>query len=80
MRVQEAVIIRIKEICTEKNMNINELARSAGMPPSTLKNVVNGNSKNTGIVTIAQICDGLDITVKEFFNSKIFDELEQEIS
>ena len=61
-------------------MNISQLARSAGMPPSTLKNVMNGNSKSAGIVTIAQICDGLGISVKQFFDCILFEELEQEIS
>ena len=80
MQVQEATVKRIQELCADKNIKINELSRVAGMAPSTLKNVMNGGSKNTGIVTIAQICDGLNITVKEFFDSKVFEELEQEIS
>ena len=79
LQVQEATVKRIQELCADRNIKINELARSAGMAPSTLKNVIYGGSKNTGIVTIAQICDGLNITVKEFFNSKVFEELEQEI-
>ena len=80
LQVQEATVKRIQELCADRNIKINELARSAGIAPSTLKNVMNGGSKNTGIVTIAQICDGLNITVKEFFDSKVFEELEQEIS
>lgn len=80
MKVQEAVIMRINELCAERSMNISQLARSAGMPPSTLKNVMNGTSKSAGIVTIAQICDGLGISVKQFFDCKMFEELEQEIS
>ena len=80
LQVQEATVKRIQELCASRNIKINELARIAGMAPSTLKNIMNGGSKNTGIVTIAQICDGLNITVKEFFDSKVFEELEQEIS
>ena len=80
MQVQEATVKRIKELCADRDIRINELDRSAGMAPSTLKNIMNGGSRNTGIVTIAQICDGLNITVKEFFDSKVFEELEQEIS
>ena len=52
MKVQEAVVKRIRNLCREKNMNMSQLAYCAGMPQSTLKNVMNGNSKNTGIVTI----------------------------
>lgn len=55
------------------------MANNAGLSPSTLKNILNGNSKNPGIVTIKIICDGLNITIKDFFNSEIFDDIEQEI-
>ena len=70
---------RIKGLCKERNLNISQLAYCAGMPPSTLKNVMNGNSKNTGIVTIKIICDGLDVSLEEFFHSGLFSVLEQEI-
>lgn len=79
MKVQEAVVKRIKSLCREKNMNMSQLAYCAGMPQSTLKNVMNGNSKNTGIVTIKIICDGLDISLDEFFQCGLFTLLEQEI-
>lgn len=79
MKVQEAVVRRIRNLCNEKNMNVSQLAYYAGMPQSTLKNVMNGNSKNTGIVTIKIICDGLDISLEEFFKSGLFGKLEQEI-
>lgn len=62
-----------------KNLNVSQLAYCAGMPPSTLKNVMNGNSKNTGIVTIKIICDGLEISLEEFFQCGLFRVLEQEI-
>ena len=58
---------------------MSQLAYYAGMPQSTLKNVMNGNSKNTGIVTIKIICDGLDISLEEFFKCGLFGKLEQEI-
>ncbi|MCI8972004.1 MAG: helix-turn-helix transcriptional regulator [Lachnospiraceae bacterium] len=79
MKTQEAVVRRIKGLCKERNLNISQLAYCAGMPPSTLKNVMNGNSKNTGIVTIKIICDGLDVSLEEFFHSGLFSVLEQEI-
>ncbi len=60
-------------------MAINALARSAAVPPSTLKNIVNGVSKNPGIVTIKMLCDGLDISLIEFFDTDEFRDLEQEI-
>lgn len=60
-------------------MAINALARSAGMPPTTVKNILNGASKNPGIVTIKMLCDGLDISLIEFFDTEDFRSLEQEI-
>lgn len=60
-------------------MAINALARSAGIPPSTVKNILNGASKNPGVVTIKMICDGLGISIIEFFDTDEFRELEQEI-
>jgi len=80
MKAQEAVVLRIKSLCKEKNLKISQLAYSAGMPESTLKNVMNGHSKNTGIVTIKIICDGLDISLDDFFQCSLFHKLEQEIS
>jgi transcriptional regulator with XRE-family HTH domain len=79
VKTQEAVVRRIKGLCREKNLNVSQLAYCAGMPPSTLKNVMNGNSKNTGIVTIKIICDGLEISLEEFFQCGLFRVLEQEI-
>lgn len=79
MKVREAVITRIVELCEKKDMTFNALANEAGLSPSTLKNIINGNSCNPGICTIKIICDGLNITIKEFFHSDLFDKLEQEI-
>ena len=79
MTITQAVVIRIKELCFEQNLSYNAMANVSGLPPSTLKNIINGNSKNPGISTIKTICDGLDISIKDFFDSDVFDSLEQEI-
>ena len=79
MKTQEAVVCRIRKLCDERNIKVSQLAYNAGMPPSTLKNIMNGNSKNTGIVTIKVICAGLNIPLDEFFHSGLFHDLEQEI-
>lgn len=79
MKTQEAVVCRIKKLCDERNLKLSQLAYNAGMPASTLKNIMNGNSKNTGIVTIKVIYDGLNIPLDEFFHSGLFRDLEQEI-
>lgn len=79
LKTQEAVVARIKNLCGEKNMKISQLAYVSGMPPSTLKNIMKGNSKNTGIVTIKMICDGLNVSLEDFFHNGVFQDLEQEI-
>lgn len=79
MTTRECVANRILQLCQERNMAVNALARSAGMPPSTIKNILNGSSKNPGVSTIKMICDGFGITLMEFFATEKFQHLEQEI-
>ena len=74
-----AVRNRILELCRKRDLTINHLANLAGLPPSSLKNILYGKSQNPKIVTIKKLCDGLEITLPEFFNTKEFTELEQEI-
>lgn len=80
MRVDtlDAISQRIYELCALKNLNINSLARKSGVPPTTLKNIVYKSSKNPGIITIKLLCDGLEISLYDFFDSDIFRHLEQE--
>ena len=79
MNIKEAVEKRILELCTDRKMAVNALANSAGVSPSTIYSMLNEKSKNPGIVSIKKICDGLEISVREFFDSDLFDDLEQEI-
>lgn len=79
MNTCSAVSKRLLELCKERDITVNSLANISGVPPSTLKNMLNGGSLNPGIVTIKKLCDGLDITLGEFFQAEIFDKLEQEI-
>lgn len=79
MKTREAVVLRIKELCRERNLTINALAMISGMPPTTLKNILSGVSKNPGIVTLKILCDGLDMTLEEFFAGAVFQQLDQEI-
>lgn len=79
MRTKEAVANRIIELCEERNIAINALANVAGIPPSTVYSMLNQKSKNPGVVSIKKLCDGLGITVREFFDSDLFDETEQEM-
>ena len=79
MTTRECVVNRILQLCDERNMAINALARSSAVPPTTVKNIVNGVSRNPGIVTLKMLCDGLDISLTEFFDTEEFRNLEQEI-
>ena len=79
MNTKEAVAKRIVNLCAEKNIAINTLANLSGVSPSTIYSMLNEKSQNPGIVSIKKLCDGLDITLREFFNSTIFDDIEQEI-
>ena len=79
MNTKEAIAKRILELCEERNIAINYLANSSGVSPSTVYSMLNEKSQNPGTVSIKKLCDGLDITLREFFDSPIFDNLEQEI-
>ncbi len=79
MNAKTAVAERILQLCQERNIAINALANVCGLPPSTIYSMLNEKSKNPGIVTVKKICDGLEISIREFFDSDIFDDLEQEI-
>ena len=79
MRTKEAIANRIIQLCNERNIAINELANLSGVAPSTVYSLLNEKSQNPGAVTIKKLCDGLEITLREFFNTSEFDDLEQEI-
>ena len=79
MHTKEAVAKRIIQLCEEKNIAVNALATRSGVTPSTVYSMLNEKSQNPGICSIKKICDGLDITIREFFDSDLFDGLEQEI-
>ena len=70
---------RILRLCEERGMSVNKLATLCALPPSSIKNILYGKSLNPKLITIKMICDGLDITLGEFFATPEFDSLEQEI-
>ena len=79
MNVGKAVRERIAELCEEKHITINKLANISGITQSTLNNIMSGRNNSTTISTIQKICDGLEITVTDFFDSPLFLGIEQEI-
>ncbi len=72
MNVGQAVRERIAELCEEKHITINKLANISGITQSTLNNIMSGRNNSTTISTIQKICDGLEITVTDFFDSPLF--------
>lgn len=79
MDTRKVAAARLMALCDKRNLTINKLANLSAVPPSTVKNILYGKSKNPGIVTIKMLCDGLGITLGEFFCTPEFDALEQEI-
>lgn len=78
MDTKKEIAKRIQQLCAEHDYNINGLARAAGVPPSTLKNIIHDGSKKPGIVTIKHLCDGLGISLYDFFNTDDFKNSEPE--
>ena len=79
MDMTGAVKRRILGLCAERGLTINRLATQSGLPPSSIKNILYGKSRNPKLATIKMICDGLDMTLGQFFNVPLFDALEQEM-
>ena len=79
MTVGEAVKERILQLCQEHSISINKLCTISGVTQSTVNNIINGRNNSTTISTIKKLCDGLEITVEEFFSNELFRDLEQEI-
>ena len=79
MRAKEAVAKRITKLCKERGIAINTLANISGVTPSTIYSMLNEKSQNPGVVSVKKICDGLEISLREFFDDDLFEDLEQEI-
>ncbi len=79
MNTQQAVAERIRQLCKERGITPNGISIISGVPQATVKSILNGESKNPGVVNIKKLCDGFEITLGQFFDVPLFDELEQEI-
>lgn len=80
MNTREVIVFRIKQLCEERHLTANGLSNLAAVPQATVKSILNGESQNSGTVTIKKLCDGLEITLGEFFSTPEFDALEQELN
>ena len=79
MNISEAVAKRILELCEQNNITVNKLSTISGVTQSTVNDIVNHKARNIGIVTIKKLCDGLDMTITDFFDTDLFRSLEQEL-
>ncbi len=79
MDVKDAIIKRFSELCEERNIKVNELANISGVTASTAYSMMDKRRRDVSIRTIKKFCDGLEITLGEFFSTSDFDSLEQEI-
>lgn len=79
MMIGEAVRLRILDLCAQREISVNKLSGMCGLTQSTLNNIVSGRNNSATVSTIKKICDGLEITVQDFFDSDLFRGLEQEL-
>ena len=79
MSVKDAIVLRFQEICVMRNLAYNELATSSGVTPSTVYSMMDSRRRDLSVITLKKLCDGLEMPLKDFFTSEIFDTLEQEI-
>ncbi len=79
MKIGEAVRIRITGLCRQHGITINKLSTISGITQSTLNNIISGRNNSTTVSTVQKICNGLNITINDFFDDDIFKDLEQEI-
>jgi transcriptional regulator with XRE-family HTH domain len=79
MKIKEAIAIRFQELCKEYGITYNELATRSGVTPSTVYSMMDENRKDISVNTVKKLCDGLEISIPEFFNSKPFKNLDQQI-
>ena len=79
MGIKKAIVKRLQMICAERNIRYNTLATLSGVTPSTVYSLLNESRKDIGVVVLKKLCDGLDMTITEFFDDDIFRNLEQEM-
>ncbi len=79
MRMKEAVVHRFQDLCRERNIKYNELATLSGVTPSTVYSMMDPGRRDVSVITVKKLCDGLGVSVPEFFSAPCFEKLEQEI-
>lgn len=79
MLIKDAVVQRLQNICGERGIRLNELATRSGVTPSTVYSLVSETRRDLSVITLKKLCDGLDMTISDFFDDELFRTLEQEI-
>lgn len=79
MDIKDLIVKRFNELCAQRNITVNELANLSGVTPSTAYSMMDKSRRDVSIRTIKRFCDGLEITLGEFFGTEEFNNLEQEI-
>lgn len=79
MSIKDAIAKRFMQLCAERNITVNQLATRSGVTPSTAYSLLDPNRRDVSVITVKKFCDGLGITMGEFFSTPEFDALEQEI-
>ena len=79
MQIKEAIVLRMNNICKERNIRYNELANLSGVTLSTVYNMMDERRKDLSVITLKKLCYGLDMTITDFFDDDIFRTLEQEM-
>ncbi len=79
MCIKDAIVARFQQLCQERQIAFNELATRSGVTPSTVYSMMKESRRDVSVVTVKKLCDGLDISIQEFFRGDLFKDLEQEI-
>lgn len=79
MEIKQAIATRVQGLCTQRNIRLNELANRSGVTPSTVYSMMDARRRDVSVVTVKKLCDGLDLSITEFFDHELFRNLEQEL-
>nr|WP_122012306.1 helix-turn-helix transcriptional regulator [Maliibacterium massiliense] len=79
MQIKEAIVLRFQQLCQQQKISYNELAVRSGVTPSTVYSMMDHSRRDLSVITVKKLCDGLEISIRTFFASDLFDALDQEI-
>lgn len=77
--IKDAIVERFKKICKQRGISYTELARLAGMTPSTVYSMLESERRNINVITLKKLCDGLEMSMAEFFSDSVFENLPPEV-